>query len=122
MSTELPIEIKNIVDICKDKGYYNVVPAIFYEYRSPETDNNNYNYADADKFWQEVKKSVGLEIVQSKDGGEGEGEYCYSVIKLDGKFFKAEWPYYSYGGWYFDDIQYTIQEVLPYEETVTVYR
>lgn len=63
----------------------------------------------------------GYEHVECEGGGEGEGEYCYGVIKIGDKYLKAEWSYYSYNGCEYDYIKDTIKFVTPTTKTITVY-
>jgi hypothetical protein len=62
-----------------------------------------------------------FEHIQQEGGGEGGAEYCYGVFKLNDKYYKAEYSYYSYNGYEFDDICDTLQEVFPVERLVTFY-
>lgn len=62
-----------------------------------------------------------------QEGGEGEGDYAYTVIffhdklnEREGKHYKFEYSYYSYSGFNFDCV--TVTEVKPVLETVTVYK
>jgi hypothetical protein len=65
--------------------------------------------------------SYDYEHIESAGGGEGEGEYCYGIIKFQDKYYKAEWSYYSYEGCDYTSIVNTIVEVSPVEKTITVY-
>lgn len=60
--------------------------------------------------------------LEGEYGGEGEGEYCFGIIKLKGKYYRASWSYYSYNGCEYDYIEDTIEEVEPFKKTVTMYR
>lgn len=78
--------------------------------------------------WSEVRdfteKFLGgkdYELMESEGGHEGGGEYCYGVIRLGDKYYKAEWAYYSYDGCEYDYIEDTIKEVTPVEKTIIVY-
>lgn len=78
--------------------------------------------------WQEERtkfEEVSLEYdythIEQDGGGEGGSEYCYGVIKIKDKFYKAEWSYYSYNGYDHDGITDTIREVKPVTKTITVY-
>jgi hypothetical protein len=55
-------------------------------------------------------------------GGEGGGEDCSNVIKLNGKYYEASWKCYSYNGCEYDWIVETVREVEPVEQTVIVYK
>ena len=61
------------------------------------------------------------EHLEQEGGGEGGGEYCYGVFKLDGKIYKAAYSYYSHYGYERDGITSTLKEVKPVEKLVTVY-
>lgn len=105
----LPKEIQDVVDKLEAAGGYDAsepILALFTEdYIMPE----------------DIKDEINHEIMEIEGGGEGEGEHCYSVIRVGDKFFKAEWSYYSYNGCDFDYINDTIKEVTPSEKTITVY-
>lgn len=62
-----------------------------------------------------------LTRVELEGGGEGEGEYCYGVIKIGDTYLKAEWSYYSYNGCEYDSIFDTLKVVTPKQKTITVY-
>lgn len=112
--------------------FINIVPEAISEYpdyvtkkTDPEYDLKLEAYSVESKSLQDLRKKLlaesGYKFIESEGGGEGEGEYCYGVIKLDNKYYKAEWSYYSYQGCNYDDIKYTICEVAPVEKTITVY-
>lgn len=61
------------------------------------------------------------EHIDQEGGGEGGSEYCYGVFKLNDKYFKAEYSYYSYNGYESDYIVDTLKEVVPKEKTIIVY-
>lgn len=71
---------------------------------------------------EQVLQQFGCErMLEGEYGEEGEGEHCWSVIKLKDKFYRASWSYYSYDGCEYDYIADTIEEVIPVEKTVIVY-
>ena len=70
---------------------------------------------------QAALKDFGYLHIESEGGGEGEGEYCYGIIKVGEQYLKAEWSYYSYEGCSFDYIESTIRVVTPSQRTITVY-
>jgi hypothetical protein len=84
-----------------------------YEYSRP------YNYFEL--FCGDSAVS-GVEFIESHGGGEGGGEYCYGIIKIDGLYFKAEWSYYSYSGCEYDYIKDTVKQVFPVQKMVTLYK
>lgn len=71
----------------------------------------------------EAVKQFGFDFehIEQEGGGEGGTEYCYGVFKINGKYYKAEYSYYSYNGHEYDDIKSTIEEVFPVERLVTFY-
>lgn len=115
----LPIEIQTIVDKCEAAGYSGAVIALFDTEYELETSGSDWDAAR--DFTKEILAEFDHEIMDEDGGYEGGGEYCYSVIRLGDKFFKAEWNYYSYDGCDFDYIEDTITEVTPSQKTVTVY-
>ncbi len=68
-----------------------------------------------------LQEKHNFKSMECEGGGEGSGEYCYGVIRLDDKYFKAEWSYYSYNGCEYDGIEATIHEVKPVQKYVTVF-
>ena len=61
----------------------------------------------------------GVEFIEQKGGHEGGSEYCYSVFKIDGTYYKVEYSYYSHNGFETDYAEVSI--VYPKEKTITVY-
>lgn len=116
----LPIEIQSIVDKCEAEGLGNIVVSLFAEYGPDYLETGSDWNGDTKKFNQ-LLEHFDYKMMQCEGGGEGEGEYCHSVIRIGNKFFKAEWSYYSYNGCDFDYIESTIKEVFPHEKTITVY-
>ena len=86
-------------------------------------DSKDYKVArnNQDALFATAKEDFGYEHIESDGGGEGEGEYCYGIIKFQDKYYQAEWSYYSYQGCETDYIVDTIKEVVPKEVTKTVY-
>lgn len=115
-------ELKGLFDTLEEAGFEVNARTIYCVFN----ENHDLEYPELD--WQEsgqlfesILKSVGFEGMEGEYGGEGEGESCYSVIKVNGKFFQASWSYYSYHGCEYDYIESTIREVKPVEKTITVY-
>lgn len=73
------------------------------------------------EFIKSQKELWRYEDIEQEGGGEGGGEYCYGVFKLKGKFYKAEYSYFSYAGHDYDGISRTLKEVRPVEKTIVVY-
>lgn len=94
----------------------------FYELFTGDFDNFDIPSKYRDKALREdILAKYSYETLEGDYGGEGEGEYCYGVISFMGKYYKAEWTYYSYNGREYDDIENTIKEVAPVERLVTFY-
>ena len=53
-------------------------------------------------------------------GGESMGEYAHTIIEWKNKFYRFDYSYYSGDGYNFDYM--TVKEVVPVQETVTVYK
>ena len=70
---------------------------------------------------QAILDQYDYEFMEGDTGGEGQGEYCYGVIRFQGKYYRAEWTYYSYNGCEYDSIERTITEVTPKQVMVTQY-
>lgn len=108
------------------------VPAVLAEYPAYKTKDSDPEYSVKLETYQKACRenrearevellNSGYEFIVSKGGSEGEGEYCYGVIKLGDIYLKAEWSYYSYDGAQYDDILNTLRVVTPKEKTITVY-
>lgn len=108
-----------------EAGFEDTTTLIYNIFDGDETpEHETLSWREHDKIkelLQEVDKRFGFEHMECEGGGEGEGEYCYGVIRLSDKYFKAEWSYYSYNGCEYDYIEDTIKEVTPREKTITVY-
>lgn len=74
-------------------------------------------YSLFDKY---IKEELGFEHIEQDGGGERGGEYCFSVIKLQGEFYKLEYSYYSHDGFDIDDI-WDWKEANKVDRTVTFY-
>lgn len=57
--------------------------------------------------------------IEQDGGGEGGGEDCYAVIKVDGVFYKITYSYASYEGFNYDYAN--VSEVNPVQRLVTFY-
>jgi len=62
-----------------------------------------------------------IKEVEREGGGEGGGEYCYSVYSIFDKFVRFEYSYYSYQGYDMDCAEATLRIVTPKEKTIIVY-
>lgn len=111
MSDEL---IKEFKEIFEDFGYEHF--EFFTEGYSLDIDYSGLNEAQI-----EWLRNHNYEFVEQDGGGEGGTEHCYCIIKLDGRYFKFEYSYQSYSGYYYDDFVYSMREVKPRKVEVTVY-
>lgn len=100
-----------------------ICASFFYRLFSGEFDYFNlpYNWGDTKAERKAILAQYDYEWMDGQTGEEGEGEYCYGVIRFQGKYYKAEWSYYSYNGCEYDYIADTVKEVFPKEKTITVY-
>lgn len=63
---------------------------------------------------------LGLPVEEIEDvGGEGEGDEAYKVVKVGDYFFRADYSYASWDGFYYDSAEF--RQVHPKEVVVTVY-
>ena len=61
------------------------------------------------------------EWVDGYTGSVGGGEFCWSVIKVNGKYYRAEWSYFSHCGRDYSYIEHTVTAVKPAQKTVTIF-
>lgn len=66
-----------------------------------------------------VKDGINLKHLEQDGGGEGGGEYCYTVVQFGDKHYKITYSYYSHDG--FDYSYADVYEVTPVERLVTFY-
>lgn len=131
INTQEENNMSNKADLSVFEGMYNDLASdlgkdqFFYEIFNGDLDEVGY---DSGLGWKESREARDAKLkvhdyehVTSEGGGEGEGEYCYGIIKFKGKHYKAEWQYYSYNGCEYDDIESSIVEVTPKQKTVTVF-
>ena len=69
--------------------------------------------------WVEIPGFGRLEVVEYDGGGEGHGEYIYLVFKIGDRYFRKTGYYASFDGSNWDG---SLEEVEPFEKTVTDYR
>ena len=115
-------ELKELFDTLEEAGFEinaRTIYGIFDEDRN--LDHPELDWQESRKLLDSILLGVGYEVVDGEYGGEGEGEHCYGIIKVNDKFFQASWSYYSYHGCEYDYIEDTIREVKPVEKTITVY-
>lgn len=106
-----------------DAGFEETYTTIYNVFDGDETpENSELDWREAAKVFTKVANKHNEEVVEVEGGSEGGGEYCYGVIRVGDKYFKAEWSYYSYNGCEYDYIEESIQEVVPVETTITVYQ
>lgn len=66
-----------------------------------------------------IPKTSRVEFIEQEGGGEGGSENCYSVIRVDGTFYKVLYNYYSHYGFNTDYAE--VRVVQPKEKLITVY-
>jgi len=86
-----------------------------YNIENPEEALEDMDYAE---ILFGIDSPEGFELIEQQ-GGEGEGEYAYSVFKWKDKVYRFDYSYYSYNGLEFDSS--TLYEVEKKQKTVTVY-
>lgn len=115
---------KYVIEQLGDKDMSNVDLSVFDEVADLESSlsqvilgmcEGNYDYPSS------PFKEFGYEHLAQEGGGEGGSEDCYGVFKFKGKVYRAEYNYYSYNGYEYDNIVETLREVKPVEKTVVVY-
>lgn len=109
MSNEL---IKEFKDAFEDKRNFY----FFHEGYEPDS-----KYGELKTYQLEWLKQHNYEFVRQDGGGEGGTERCFVVFKLDDKFFKCEYSYASYDGYYWDYFLSSMREVAPRTVEVVVY-
>ena len=108
-------------DLSRDYFYYDLFSGHLDEVGGEIYQNTEGGYREKRKAVMDKLKDMEFDHIESEPGGEGEGEYCYGVVRLGEKYYKAEWTYYSYNGCEYDYIEDTIKEVTPVQKTITVY-
>ena len=106
-----------------EEELYTLVFALCSDYVSDYIDDI-FEECDYDEIvikTNEILDSFGYEHIQQVGGGEGSVGSCNGVFKLRDKIYKAEYSYYSYNGYEYEDIIDTLKEVKPIERTVTFY-
>lgn len=90
--------------------------ALLAEGEAPRWDDE---WDDVDILMGDFPENNRVEFIEQEGGGEGGSEDCYSVIKVDGVFYKVFYNYYSHHG--FETDYATVRVVQPQEKLVTVY-
>lgn len=118
-------ELQELINSLVKEGFedgYRLIYSLFDGDEYPE--HSELGWSEVEKYgkiYENLIKDADCEHMESDGGGEGEGEYCYGVVRLKDKYYKAEWQYYSYHGCEYDDIEHSIHEVVPKQKTITVY-
>lgn len=121
------LEFKELVDSIQEKGTDLETSTLLYHLFDGDDiyellpNSKNLSYSVHTDEVEEFLSSKGYEHIESEGGHEGGGEYCYGIIKVKDKHYKAEWSYYSYNGCEYDYIEDTLKEVTPVEKVITVY-
>lgn len=82
-------------------------------------DMGKQGWYDVDEVILDGFEDIGVKLVGQDGGGEGGAEDCYSVLEIDGVFYKVFYSYYSHHGYEFDYA--SVKVVTPKEKLVTVY-
>ena len=90
--------------------------ALLAEGKVPRWDDE---WVDVDILMGDFPENNRVEFIEQGGGGEGGAENCYSVIKVDGIFYKVFYNYYSHDG--FNTECAKVRVVQPKEKLVTVY-
>lgn len=104
MKDIIPIDelFDNLIDTKTDEEYEDP-----YEIMGGDLEDDRYTYDG--KF---------VSIVEH-EGGEGKGESAHVVIKIGDTFYRADYSYYSYDGFNYDDSEF--RKVEKKEKTINVY-
>lgn len=90
--------------------------ALLSEGESPRWDDK---WSDVDILMGDFPENSRVEFIKREGGGEGGSEDCYSVIKVDGVFYKVYYNYFSHYG--FCTEYADVRVVTPKEKTIIVY-
>lgn len=119
------VELVAFMDKLKEEGFNrsedNSLVYQLFDEDSDSLDHDNLSWREAKELFKTLSHEAKFERIDGEYGGEGEGEYCYGVIRLGDKYYKAEWSYYSFNGCDWDYICDTVREVFPVEKAITVY-
>lgn len=104
---------------------YAQINAAFEAYtEGDEGEMKNFIYALCEgDIYSDSLESAGLEYthLEQEGGGEGGGEYCYGVFKLNDTIYKADYSYFSHEGHCIDDIEGSLRVVVAEKVEVTQY-
>ena len=117
---ELKAFLKDLSQAGFEEGMATTLYHIFDGDENPE--NSELGWRETGEVYQSLCDKHMLEVVAGEGGHEGSGAYCWGVIRIGDKYYRASWSYYSYNGCEYDYIEDTIEEVEPFEKTVTMYR
>lgn len=93
-------------------------PELYEKMNTEYSEVRDYNNSLQDKYLS----SIGYKHLEQEGGGTGGAEECHGVFTFKGKYYRCHYSYYSYNGHEYDYIEDTIEEVEPFEKTVTMYR
>jgi hypothetical protein len=129
---------KEGLTVDRDETYESIIGSdeIFFPCIAYGDDVENYNTSEG--FWvsksyhseqrintitkaKNVFDRCNIQEVEQEGGGEGGGEYCYSVWSIFDQFVRFEYSYYSYNGYDMDGAEDTLRIVTPKEKTIIVY-
>jgi len=115
-------ELQEFIDLLVKEGFEESESLIYKLFDGDEyPEHPELGWEESEVLIAKLSEEFDYEHVLSKGGGEGGGEYCYGVIRIKDKYYKAEWQYYSYSGCDYDYIEESVREVKPKQKTITVY-
>jgi len=115
-------ELQELIDSLVKEGFEEGNSLIYHLFDGDDyPEHSELGWKECGNLFDQTLNGLDCEHMESEGGGEGEGEYCYGVIRLKDKYYKAEWQYYSYNGCDYDYIEERVHEVVPKQKTITVY-
>lgn len=115
-------ELQELINLLVKEGFEEGDSLIYHLFDGDEyPEHSELSWKECGNLFDKLLNESDCEHMESDGGGEGEGEYCYGVIRLKDKYYKAEWQYYSYNGCDYDYIKSSVHEVVPKQKTITVY-
>lgn len=114
--------LKELFDRLEEVGFEGGTRLIYNVFdEDHDAEHTTLGWSEVGDLFEKTLSEFDFELLGGEYGSEGEGEHCYSVIKVKDKYFRASWSYYSYSGCEYDYIESTLQEVKPVEKTIIVY-
>jgi hypothetical protein len=119
----LPVKLQTLITTLEEAGFKKGSSLVYSLFDGDDTpEHGTLSWRDnPSELFNSILIAHDYSHVESEGGGEGEGEYCYGVIKVGEEYYKADWSYYSYDGCEYDGIESTVRVVTPKEKTIVVY-